>query len=56
MQWFIDHWQMLLGGFLWIVNEVLAANPNWKSNSIVQLVLNVLKSMLPSSSPPPQLK
>lgn len=47
MQWLVDHWQYLLGILLFILNEVIAANPNWKSSSLLQLVIGVLTGLQP---------
>lgn len=41
------NWQYILFFVIWILNEVVAANPSLKSNSIFQLVMGVLGSLGP---------
>lgn len=53
MQWLVDHWVALVGFLYILLNEVVALAPNLQSNSIVQLVLNILKSVVPKSPPAP---
>jgi hypothetical protein len=52
MEKFIAYWPYLAGLLLFVGNEILAANPSLKSNSIFQLVLNVLKSFGPKAISP----
>jgi len=52
MEWIINHWEALSAGLLWVLNEIIAANPNWKSNSLIQLVINAVKALLGSKKPP----
>jgi hypothetical protein len=52
MAFFQLYWPYLLGLVLFVFNEILAANPGLKSNSIAQLVLNLLMSLGPKSIPP----
>lgn len=47
MSWFVANWQYVLFFLLWIINEVVAANPSLKSNSIFQLVMGILGSLGP---------
>lgn len=51
MSWLASNWQYLLGIILFVLNEVVAANPSLKSNSIFQLVMGVLGSLGPKSPP-----
>lgn len=52
MAWLAANWQVVLGAAYVIINEIVALAPNLKSNSIVQLVVNVLKSLVPAKLPP----
>jgi len=52
MTWLAGNWQYVLFIVLWIWNEILAANPSLKSNSIVQLVVNLIMGLGPK---PPTL-
>lgn len=54
LAWISANWAMVLGAVYVIANEIVALAPNLKSNSLVQLLLNILKSAIPSSTP--QLK
>lgn len=47
-----QYWQYLLGLVLFILNEVVAANPNLKSNSIFQLIMGVLGGLGPKPIDP----
>lgn len=53
MDWLASHWMAVLGALYVIVNEVVALAPNLKSNSVVQLIINILKSVV---AQPEQLK
>jgi uncharacterized membrane protein len=46
------YWPYMLGLVLFVLNEVLAANPNLKSNSIFQLIMGLLAGLGPKSIPP----
>lgn len=52
MTWIIEHWQMLASSLLVVINEVIAYNDGWKSNSILQLIVNLLKSIVKPQIPP----
>jgi hypothetical protein len=43
VQFVIDHKEAFLPAAIAIWSEVLGANPKWKSNSVVQLISNILK-------------
>ncbi len=52
------YWPYALSLVLFVVNEVLAANPKLKSNSLFQLVIGLLvglgpKNITPGGSAPP---
>lgn len=42
MSWFIANWPQIAAGVYLLVNEIIAINPNWKSNSVVQLLLSIV--------------
>lgn len=54
MQWLIDNWAMVVA-VLFGVSEALALLPWFQSNSVFQLIFNVIKS-LAGKGTPPQLK
>lgn len=45
--WLNANWLGVAAAVYVILNEIIALAPNLKSNSVVQLVLNLLKSILP---------
>lgn len=47
-----QYWQYILGLVLFVLNEVIAANPSLKSNSIFQLVMGVLVGLGPKQIDP----
>jgi len=47
-----QYWQYLLGLVLFVLNEIIAANPSLKSNSLFQLVMGVLAGLGPKDIPP----
>lgn len=47
MVWLQANYLAVLAVVYVVLNEVVALAPNLKSNSLVQLVLNVLKSLVP---------
>lgn len=51
MSWLSAHWFEVLGASYVIINEVIALAPNLKSNSVLQLVLNILKSVVHPEPP-----
>lgn len=55
MAWLSANWQYVLFFAIWILNEVVASNPDLKSNSIFQLIMGVLGSLGPKDpgTPPP---
>lgn len=54
MDWIITHWAAVLGAVYVVLNEVIALAPNLKSNSIVQLIVNILKSVVAQPQEPPK--
>lgn len=46
MAWILEHWMAVLGAVYVIMNEIIALAPNLKSNSIVQLIVNILKNVV----------
>lgn len=54
MDWIIAHWAALLGAIYVILNEVIALAPNLQSNSVVQLIVNILKSVVAQPVQPPK--
>lgn len=51
LAWVQANWMAVLAAVYVVLNEAVALAPGLKSNSLVQLVLNVLKSVLPSTQP-----
>lgn len=49
MKWVTDHWQLVVGGLVIVLEQVLPHLPV-KANSTVQLVLDVAKSLLPKAN------
>lgn len=49
LAWLQANYLGVLAAVYVILNEIIALAPNLKSNSIVQLVLNLLKSLIPSA-------
>lgn len=47
ISFFQNNWGILAPVVLLIVSELLSLNPNWKSNGIVQLLLNLLTKSVP---------
>lgn len=45
--WVLAHKVELSGFLLWAMSEIIAAVPAWKSNSVVQMIFNMIKSILP---------
>lgn len=54
MDWIITHWAAVLSAVYVVLNEVIALAPNLKSNSIVQLIVNILKSVVAQPQEPPK--
>lgn len=54
MQWLIDNWAMIVA-VLFGISEAIALVPGIQSNSVFQLIFNVIKS-LAGKGTPPQLK
>lgn len=54
MDWIVAHWAAVLSAVYVILNEVIALAPNLKSNSVIQLIVNILKSVVapPAVEPP----
>lgn len=46
MQFLQENWMMIVGALL-ALSEVLALIPSIKSNSVFQLIVNVLKGIMP---------
>lgn len=46
---FVQEHGALIFGVLWAMSELLAAIPGVQSNSIFQLVMNVLKALKPQA-------
>lgn len=53
MEWLIANWVAVAAAVYVIINEIIALAPNLKSNSVVQLVLNLLKAIVPKPPQPP---
>lgn len=50
IDWTVANWSVLIGPLLWaIANEILGHNPNWASNTVIQLVMSYFKTKLPPS-------
>lgn len=47
MEWINANWMAVLAALYIILNEVIALAPNLKSNSVVQLIVNLLKAFFP---------
>jgi len=46
LQWFLDNGVSIIGILLFAVSEIVALNPKWKSNSVIQLILALLMKVL----------
>lgn len=46
MAWLIANWAAVLMAVYVVLNEIVALAPNLKSNSVIQLVINILKSLV----------
>lgn len=51
IQWITEHWAWICGLVYLVINELIAVNPNLKSNSIVQLLVNILKAVTQKPNP-----
>lgn len=51
MAWLSANWGLVVGAVYVVVNEIVALAPNLKSNSLVQLLINLLKSVIPVQPP-----
>lgn len=45
--WLQANWMGVAAAVYVVMNEIIALAPNLKSNSVVQLLLNLLKSIVP---------
>lgn len=46
------HWISMLSGFaIYVINEIFAWKPEWKSNSILQFFVNILTKAKDSQTP-----
>ncbi len=52
-QWIQSNEMVLLGGVLVLFNEWLASNPSVASNSVIQFIVNILKSAVGMGPTPP---
>lgn len=50
--WIMANWAGVAAATYVVVNEIIAIAPNLQSNSIVQLVVNILKSAVTLPTPP----
>lgn len=41
VNWVQSHWELIAGSAVVILNEIFAWKPEWKSNSILQFIVNV---------------
>lgn len=49
ISWITDHWALIAGTIVVIVNEIFAWNPNLKQNSILQFLLRLKPPVAPPS-------
>ncbi len=50
--WLQSNWVAVLGVVYVVINEIIALAPGLKSNSVVQLIVNLIGSLLPKQVPP----
>lgn len=51
LAWLQSNYLILIGIIYWVLNEIVAANPSLKSNSLFQVVMGVLGSLGPKTPP-----
>ncbi len=54
LAWLQENWMGVAAALYVILNEIIALAPNLKSNSIIQLIVNLLKSVVPAPQLPPK--
>jgi len=56
VEWLSENWVEVLGWALFIASEVISQNPKWKSNSVVQMAMEVARTVHAWKSKKPKLE